>query len=142
MTPTEEKNKALVLTHVNEIVNKGRGELIKELYAEDVHYFDPFTEGKEGHGLEAITNFIVGTKKAFPDFNFTIDNIFTNGNNVVWYGSATGSYQVQFPGLPPANGKSFKIPMCQIFEIIDGKVKKMWVFTDSLGLAFQIGALG
>lgn len=142
MTPTEEKNKELVLIQINEIVNKGRNELIKDLYADDVTYYDPFTEGKEGHGLPAITNFIVSTKQAFPDFYFEVDKIIVKDTNVIWYGNATGTYLVQFPGLPPANGHKFKIPMCQIYEIIGGKVKTLWVFTDSLGLAMQLGALG
>jgi steroid delta-isomerase-like uncharacterized protein len=142
MTKEEEKNKDLVMIQIEEIVNKGKNERIKEIYSDDVTYYDPFTEGKEGHGLEAITNFIVSTKVAFPDFYFDVDKIITKGTHVIWYGNATGTYLVQFPGLPPANGNKFKIPMCQIYEIIDEKVKTLWVFTDSLGLAAQLGALG
>lgn len=142
MTTIEEKNKELVMIQIDEIVNKGKNELIKNLYADDVTFYDPFTEGKEGHGLPAITKFIVTTKEAFPDFHFDVDKIIAKGTNVIWYGSATGTYLVQFPGLPPANKNKFKIPMCQIYEIIDGKVKTLWVFTDSLGLAMQLGALG
>lgn len=132
-----QQNEAIVRRHIDEVVNNGRSEVIPELYAQDVTYHDPFTPGGEGHGIEAITEFIVATKRAFPDFHFTVDHLFGDGDTVAWRGIATGTHLGDFPGLP-ASGKAITLPMCQIFRFTDGKIKELWVFTDSLSLVKQV----
>jgi steroid delta-isomerase-like uncharacterized protein len=138
---SQRENVEIVRRHIDELINGKNQDLIKEFYAEDVHFFDPFTPGGEGRGMEAITNFIVSTANAFPDFHFTVHKIFSEGDTVVWYGRADGTHEGDFPGLP-ASGRRIDIPMCQIYEFRNGRIQELRVFTDSLGLMQQVGALG
>jgi steroid delta-isomerase-like uncharacterized protein len=138
----ESQNVGIVQRHIDEIINQNRAELIPEFYADDVVYYDPFTEGKKGVGLKALTDFIVATRDAFPDFHFDLEKIIADGDTVAWYGRATGTHDGDFPGLP-ASHRPIDIPMCQIFKFnAEGKINTLWVFTDSLGLVQQVGALG
>jgi steroid delta-isomerase-like uncharacterized protein len=135
-----QKNIETVKRHIAEVINNSRSELIPEFYALDVEFQDPFTPSKRGQGLDAITGFMVATKEAFPDFTFYVDHIFGDGDTVSWVGRATGTHMKDFPGMP-AKGNKIEIPMCQVMRFNeDGKIKTMWVFTDSLLLVQQATA--
>jgi len=42
----------------------------------------------------------------------------------------------------PATGKRFSIENCTLLEVVDGKVKRVWRFSDTLGLMSQLGLMG
>ena len=131
---------AKVERHHKDVINAGHNEQIPEFYANDVDFFDPFTPAKHGKGIEEITAFMVATKTAFPDFTFYIDYIFAVDDTVTWVGRATGTHKNDFPGMP-AKGNKIEIPMTQIMRFNeDGKIYKIWVFTDSLLLVQQATA--
>src|SRR5688572_13287309 len=110
---TTEQNVAIVRRHIDEIINQNKEELIPEFYADDVTFYDPFTGGGTGQGLAALTEFIVATRNAFPDFRFTVEDVIADDDTVAWYGTAEGTHLGDFPGLA-ASGKPINIPMCQI----------------------------
>ena len=39
----------------------------------------------------------------------------------------------------PASGRSFEVENCTLFEILDGRVKQVWRYSDTLGLMTQLG---
>jgi limonene-1,2-epoxide hydrolase len=41
----------------------------------------------------------------------------------------------------PASGKRFSVENCTLLEVVDGKVKQVWRFSDTLGLMTQFGLL-
>lgn len=41
----------------------------------------------------------------------------------------------------PASGKHFSVENCTLLEVVDGKVKQVWRFSDTLGLMTQFGLL-
>jgi len=41
----------------------------------------------------------------------------------------------------PATGRRFGIENCTLLEVIDGKVKRAWRYSDTLGLMTQLGLL-
>jgi predicted ester cyclase len=44
-------------------------------------------------------------------------------------------------GRPPT-GKRFELHGCTILQVIDGRVKRVWRYSDALGLLQQLGAGG
>ena len=137
-----EEIRQLIRRYTEEAVNNGRHEVIPEFFHQDITYYDPFVAGGEGHGTEAMTQFMVATKKAFPDFRFTVEDVFVDGDVAGWRGFADGTHEGEFPGLPAPTGRKIHVPMCQVMRIQDGKIKEMHVFTDSFKLAQQVGAFG
>jgi steroid delta-isomerase-like uncharacterized protein len=139
---TVDQNKDAIARYVDQAVNESKYDVIPSIFSEDVTFVDPFTQGGIGHGAKAMTDFMIATKKAFPDFHFTVEAIWGEGDTAAWCGLADGTHLGEFPGLPAPTGRKIHVPMCQVMQFKDGKVKQMWVFTDSLGLAAQVGALG
>lgn len=41
----------------------------------------------------------------------------------------------------PATGRNFSIENCTLLEVVDGKVKRAWRYSDTLGLMGQLGLL-
>lgn len=135
-----ESNIEIVRRHIEEAVNQQKVDVVDELYDPDVVYHDPFTPGGRGQGTKPMKDFMVATTNAFPDFHFDVEDIFGSGDLVVWRGRATGTHKGDFPGLP-ASGKPIDLPMTQFFRITEGKVRELWVFTDSMLMLMQTGAM-
>jgi Predicted ester cyclase len=137
-----DENKAAVRRYVEEAVNGSNTDVVPQFFHDDVVFFDPFTQGGMGQGIKAMTDFMIATKVAFPDFRFTVEDLWGEGDLATWRGLADGTHEGEFPGLPKPTGRKIHIPMCQVMKFENGKIKQMWVFTDSLGLASQVGAFG
>jgi predicted ester cyclase len=41
----------------------------------------------------------------------------------------------------PASGRKFEVENCTLLEIVDGKVKRVWRYSDTLGLLTQLGLI-
>ena len=52
----------------------------------------------------------------------------------------TGTNDGEFFGTP-ATGKRFQIENCTLLEVVDGRVKRAWRYSDTLGLLTQLGLL-
>src|SRR5918997_2307871 len=98
---TTEENKA-VLRRVHEAINSGDLDAYAQLLAPDAvdHGLPPgFPAGPEG-GRTLLTMI----RGAFPDFQFTTDDLIAEGDKVVARLTCTGTHQGDFMGLP-ATGK-------------------------------------
>lgn len=84
---------------------------------------------------------ITSTRATFPDFNITVDDLFSAGESrvvsrVTYEGTMLGS-----SGKTPANGKKATFTGIDIFHFQDGKVVEHWHEADHESMLEQLGLL-
>ncbi len=123
------------------IWNDGNLSLIDEVYAPEAvvrtsHIPIPMK------GLEAIKNWIVSTRTAFPDFHMRFEEIIIKGDRVVtrWTseGTNTGILKMGFINLPPT-GKEVRFSGISISQIEKGKTLEEVVVFNVLEMYQQLG---
>jgi steroid delta-isomerase-like uncharacterized protein len=137
MYANAEKNKAIVLRHWEEVVSKGKLDLIDETFAPDfvAHEADQDIRGPEG-----VRQFIVMLRAAFPDLQVTVEDVLAEGDKVVQRWSACGSHQGELMGLAPS-GKRISVAGITISHFEGGKVAEEWELYDTMGMMQQLGAI-
>ena len=91
-------------------------------------------------GLEAYKQFLSMYITAFPDLQFTVEDMIAEGDRVVARCTTRGSHQGTLMGIPPS-GKRVTITGISITRIANGKAVEDWVNFDTLGMLQQIGAI-
>jgi hypothetical protein len=82
---------------------------------------------------------------AFPDYQFTIDDLIAEGDKVVVRGMARATHKREFPvgemkGIAPS-GKSLEWAEVWIVRIVDGKFADGWLLVDGISRLQQLGVL-
>jgi steroid delta-isomerase-like uncharacterized protein len=132
-----QENKVIVLRHWEEVVSKGKLDLIDEIFAPDfvAHEADQDIRGPEG-----VRQFILMLRAAFPDLQVTVEDVLAEGDKVVQRWSAHGSHQGELMGLAPS-GKRISVAGMTISRFEEGKVAEEWELYDMMGMMQQLGAL-
>ena len=91
-------------------------------------------------GPEGVKQFIAAPRRAFPDFQTTIDDILAQGDKVVVRFTARGTHRGKFQGVAPT-GKQVTWAGINIYQITGGKIAETWQLGDALGLMQQLGAI-
>ena len=131
-----EDNKALVLS-LYEAINAGNLDLIDGLISESFVEHEVFP-GLPTKGPEAPKAALGMFRAAFPDLQFTADDMTGEGDKVVVRGTMSGTHKGEFMGMPPTN-KSFKIQFIDILEIHDNQGTAHWGMTDQAAMMQQLG---
>ena len=132
------ENKEIVRRHTQEYWNEGRLDLASELHAPDLVFHDP-TSGVL-HGSEAYDQFVTMFRTAFPDMQFTTEDLIAEGDKVVGRWSCVGTHQGELMGIPPT-GKQIKTTGIDIFRLSGGKIVEEWVEWTTLGMLQQLGVI-
>lgn len=132
-----EKNKA-VMRRTIEILNAHNLDALEEVIATNL--VEHNTPPGQDPGLEGVKQQLSMALAAFPDFQFTLDDLIAEGDKVVARGRMTGTHQGEFMGIP-ATGKQVSQRGTQIVRIAKGKVVESWMEVDNLGLMQQLGAI-
>ena len=135
-TSTEE-NKAVIQRWV-EMWNTGNVVTIDQLVTADFVRHDPTRP--EVHGPEAERQFVTGTRAAFPDLHFTIEDLIAEGDEVVARLTAQGTQQGELSGIAPT-GQHVTYTVMEIYRLANGKIAEQWVIADALGLRQQLGVI-
>src|SRR5947207_4756558 len=118
---TLEENKACGRRFAEEIMNKGNMAVAPELVAEDFVELDPFPGQQPGR--EGLIDIIAMIRTAFPDLQWTIEELVAEGDKVASYNVWRGTHQGVFLGIPPT-GKRVTVS-CMVFDyFVDGKFKE------------------
>ena len=75
---------------------------------------------------------------AFPDFNWSVEDVFAAGDKVVVRFVFRGTHQGEFMGIP-ATGIKVEVGGMNIIRIKDGKTVEDWEDADVLGWMMQLG---
>jgi steroid delta-isomerase-like uncharacterized protein len=111
---------------------------VDDLLAPEFVRHDP--NSPEVRGPAAERQFIELYLTAFPDLQFTIEELVSNGDTVAVRLTAVGTQRGELLGLPPT-GKTVRIAVMEMYRIADGRIAEQWVVMDALGLLKQLGAL-
>jgi steroid delta-isomerase-like uncharacterized protein len=142
MTPTE-TTKDLARRLIDLIWNEGRLAEAEELLAADFvnHSAPPGTPADR----TAFLRTAAATRTTFPDFRVMVEDVVAEGDLVVAHFTARGTHQGAWEhpiiGRIAARGTPVQWRGVRLFRIVDGKATATWVYTDSLSLLQQLGAL-
>jgi len=117
-----EKNKALVRRLI-EAWNTRNWAVFDEVMASNCidHYAPPsYKPGREGY-REAEISFT----NAFPDVQFTIEEMIAEGDKVAVRSTFSGTHKGEFMGIPPTN-KRVTVPEISIWRIVGGRLVEEW----------------
>jgi predicted ester cyclase len=140
---TTEANKALARQVIDVVWNEGALADAEPLLAPDfVNHSAPPGAATD---WAAFLRTAATTRTTFPDFHVTVDDLVAEGDLVVAHFTAQGTHQVawQHPIIGPiaARGTAVRWRGVRLFRIAEGTVTATWVYTDSLALLQQLGAL-
>jgi steroid delta-isomerase-like uncharacterized protein len=118
-----EDTKAWFRKSMEEIWSKGNLDAAGEVYAADVviHNAAPGNPG----GLEGVRFTVNGIRSAFPDLQFTVEDLIVEGDKVAQRWSWTGTQKGEFMGAPPTGTKTTMSGM-SIVRIANGKIVEIW----------------
>ena len=103
--------------------NQGDLAAIDELYAADVviHTAAPGTPA----GIEGVKLSVGGLRAAFPDLQFTLEDLIVEGDVAVNRWSISGTQQGEFMGAPPTGEKTTMSGLAMV-RLAHGKVVEIW----------------
>ncbi len=120
-----------------EAINQKNLAVFDELLDPDVVFHNASTTMQ---GLEAYKQFLSMYITAFPDLQFTVEDMIAEGDRVVARCTASGTHQGTLMGIPPT-GKHVKMTLIFIDRIVNGKGVEQWSNSDDLGMLQQLGVI-
>ena len=137
---TLEKNITMYETVWHKVINDRQIDLINE------NYFDKdvtalATSAGDIIGLENFKNYYNNYLTGFSDAEFTIVDIFGQGNKMVKHWNFKGTHDGDFFGVP-ATGKPVDISGTTLIKMKDGKIAAEQDYMDFLSFYTQLGLLG
>src|SRR5262245_19650933 len=115
-----ESNKALVRRFVMEVWNEGNLALADEL----VH--PAYDISEVGQGPEAVKRVVTVFRTAFPDMNWSIENLVAEGEWVAVRLMLHGTHRGEFRGIAPT-GRRVTMQEMVFWRIVEGRLHTIWV---------------
>lgn len=133
---TLEENKEIVY-RLNEMWQGGLG-IVDELVAEDYTNHNPIVPDAPP-GPEGFKQNVSALLTAFPDIDWTIEDVIAEGDKVVFRVTGHGTHEGELMGIGPT-GREVTLSGIVIFRIRDGQVVERWAQFDTIGMLRQLGA--
>lgn len=122
---------------IEEGFGQGNAEVLDEVCAERFVDHDPIQGDQD---IESVKQRIRDYKAAFPDLEFTVDDIFAAGDKVVIRWTGQGTFENEFMGQQPTHEKGDPIRGIGIDRFDeDGKIVEAWAQWDVLTFMRIIG---
>jgi hypothetical protein len=99
----EEQNETLLRKVINEL-NKGKTEFFNEFYAPDYAYYFP-SNTQEPMSLEATQKKVKTHLISFPDYSWTIEELFAVKDRVIARIGTSGTLSGDYYGIPATGNK-------------------------------------
>lgn len=131
--------KKVVRRLYEEVWNKRKLEAVSEIIAPTHALNDPHLSGS-AVGPEAYRSIVAQFIAAFPDFQFSIEDLIAEKNKVVVSWTITGTHKREFRGVPATN-KRISFDGVSINHVANGKIIESFVTMDYLGLMQQLGVI-
>lgn len=137
-----EENKEVV-RRLAQVINSGNLDQLDEILAPDYIRHDPNPLLKDV-GREEYKEAFTRLRKAFPDAEWTLEELLSNGDRVIGRWSFHGTHNGSFYNIPPS-GREVSYPILGIYRIKNGMIAEDWHIFHSIGLwqelIPEIGAL-
>jgi steroid delta-isomerase-like uncharacterized protein len=131
-----EENKAIVHRFVEEVWNKGNASVADQLISGNYSHHDNATPNF-GLGPESEKKRVNLYRTAFPDLQFTIEDVIAEGDTVTYRWSSRGTHRGPLSGIAPT-GKTVTVSGITINRFAGGKIVEGWVNWDALGMLQQL----
>jgi steroid delta-isomerase-like uncharacterized protein len=136
-----EENNALIRRWFEEVWNKGREEVIDELFAEDgIAHGLADESGEDMRGPKDYKPFFRMFRTAFPDIEVVVEDTVTEGDKVAARCTVRGKHQSDSLGFA-ATQKPMEITGITIVRIRNGKIVEAWNNFDFMSMFKQLGTL-
>ncbi len=129
------ENKALAKRWLDELWTKGNYNAARDILAADYMRHDPFNKI---NNPEEYCEFIRMFRMAFPDIEYTADDMIAERDYVLIRWTARGSNTGPLMILP-ATGKRIELNGLDLLRIENGKVVESWPGYDGLSLLRLLG---
>jgi steroid delta-isomerase-like uncharacterized protein len=136
---TAEENKTIVGRVWEEFFIQGNLDKADEFFSPDYVNHDPAAP-KDRHGPEELRQFLSMYRNAFPDMQFSIEDVIAEGDQVVVRWTLRGTHQGELMGIPPTNNQVTVTGM-SIERVSGEKIVETWDNYDALGLMQQLGVI-
>lgn len=129
--------------------NLYRGLVANVLNGKDLGALDRYTgEDFVNHGAlpgqpqgrEALREALAELFEAFPDLELEIDHLVADGSIVVAHGTATGTHEGEFFGIPPT-GKTVTWEYFDMGRVQNGVFVERWGLDDATAILQQLGVM-
>ena len=132
----EEQNKAFVEKAIEELNNKNIQVLLDEYCDPQYSFYSP-SNTPNPLSREDMKGFLESLFIAFPDINWSIKEIFAEGDRVIVWNVVSGTHENEFQGIP-ASGNKVEVSSILIYKIQNGKTLEEREEADLLGLMNQM----
>ena len=120
------------------VLNKGDLDFLDQIISDDYVDHNPLPgvpPGREGVRIK-----IKALRQAFPDIQFILEEVISEGAIAAaryrWQGTQKG----EFAGIPPT-GKIVEVGGMDFYRVEKGRIVEHWHTIDELGLLRQLGVL-
>ena len=131
-----EENKALVRREYEEVWNQGKLDVIDEIYTAD--FVGHIPGSPDIHGLEGIKTIANMFYTAFPDMQYTIEDMIAEGDKAAVRWTLTGTHKGELMGIPPT-GVQVSFTGNTIIRFAGGKYVELWSSWEARGMWQQLG---
>ncbi len=131
-----EENKDFVRRGWEEVANQKNMDALEEFYAADAVWHEP---DQELQGLEEIRQYVALNFAAFPDVNFTIEDVIAEGDKVVTRWTVRGTHQGETEEFGPPTGRQIELEGLTLHRLEGGKIVEEWERFDNLSFLQQLG---
>jgi len=133
----EDDNKAHVHRFID-FINNDNLAPIDEFFTPNYTYHN--SSMPDVKDLSSVKEFNAMAYRAFPDIQFTIEDLVAEGDKVVYRASARGTHKGEFMGIAPT-GKQVTFTSIVISRIADGKFQEDWESLDGMYILQQLGLI-
>ena len=109
-----------------ELFTKGNIAFVRDHFAPS---YVAHVNGDELRGPEAIEQFVMGVRAAFPDFRYDVVILATEGDRVTWLRTNQGTHQAEYLGVP-ASGRAITWHDMVVTCFDGDNVAEEWAVTD------------
>lgn len=134
-----ETNAALVRRYLEEVIHQGDVGAIDQSIATN-HVLTWPGSPTPMCGPEGFKHLLLIYASAFPDLEWTTEEVRAEGETVVARLRARGTHQREVMGMPPS-GKQVTWTETHIFRVAGGKLVEHWTNLDQVGMLQQLGVL-
>ena len=132
----EEQNAVIYREFIDEL-NKGNTEIFNEIFASDYAYYFP-SNTQAPLSLEETQEMVKTHLISFPDYNWTIEELFAVKDRVIARISIAGTFTGDYYGIP-ATGNEVQSSAIFIVRIESGKIVEQRKEQDVLNIMEQLG---
>jgi steroid delta-isomerase-like uncharacterized protein len=111
------------------------GDLLAEALADEITVYDPHLA--DGRGRDRVERYYASWNDAFPDIEFTVDDLFAVDDRVAVRWTAKGTHEAAFWGVAPT-GNEMHLSGIDVVRLADGRIGEVWTVYDSATLLQQL----